>query len=53
VKAGEEKDVTVSFPAEYQAEHLAGKEAVFTCTIKEVKEPVAAEINDELATNAG
>ncbi len=53
VKAGEEKDVTVSFPAEYQAEHLAGKEAVFTCTIKEVKEPVAAEINDELATKFG
>ncbi|MFA3917817.1 trigger factor [Ruegeria hyattellae] len=52
-KAGEEKDVTVTFPEEYQAEHLAGKEAVFTCTIKEVKEPVAAEINDELATKFG
>jgi len=46
VKAGEEKAVTVSFPAEYQAEHLAGKEAIFDCTIVEVKEPVAAEIND-------
>ncbi|MDF1668867.1 MAG: trigger factor [Roseovarius sp.] len=53
VKAGEEKAVTVSFPAEYQAEHLAGKEAVFECTIKAVKEPVAAEINDELATKFG
>ncbi len=53
VKAGEEKAVTVTFPAEYQAEHLAGKEAVFDCTIKEVKEPVAAEINDELATKFG
>ena len=53
VKAGEEKAVTVSFPAEYQAEHLAGKEAVFDCTIKAVKEPVAAEINDELATKFG
>lgn len=53
VKAGEEKAVTVSFPAEYQAEHLAGKEAVFDCTIKDVKEPVAAEINDELATKFG
>ena len=53
VKAGEEKDVTVSFPEEYGAEHLAGKEAVFSCTIKEVKEPVAAEVNDELATKFG
>jgi len=53
VKAGEETDVTVTFPEQYQAEHLAGKEAVFTCTIKEVKEPVAAEINDELATKFG
>ncbi|WP_406649793.1 trigger factor [Aliisedimentitalea scapharcae] len=53
VKAEEEKDCTVSFPEDYQAEHLAGKEAVFTCTIKEVKEPVAAEINDEMATKFG
>jgi len=53
VKAGEEKSVTVTFPEQYQAEHLAGKEAVFECTIKEVKEPVAAEINDELATKFG
>ncbi|GAA6201119.1 trigger factor [Aquicoccus sp. SU-CL01552] len=53
VKAGEEKDVTVSFPEDYQAEHLAGKEAVFSCTIKEVKEPVAAEIDDELAKKFG
>ncbi|MCP4822098.1 MAG: trigger factor [Shimia sp.] len=53
VKAEEEKDVTVNFPEEYGAENLAGKEAVFSCTIKEVKEPVAAEINDELATKFG
>jgi len=53
VKAEEEKDVNVTFPAEYGAEHLAGKDAVFTCTVKEVKEPVAAEINDELATKFG
>ena len=52
-KAGEEKDVTVTFPEEYQAEHLAGKEAVFSCTIKEVKEPVAAELDDELAKKFG
>lgn len=52
-KAGEEKAVTVNFPADYGAENLAGKEAVFDCTIKNVKEPVAAEINDELATKFG
>ena len=52
-KAGEEKDVNVTFPEEYQAEHLAGKEAVFTCKVKEVKAPKAAEINDELATKFG
>ncbi len=53
VKAGDEKDVSVTFPEEYQAEHLAGKEAVFSCTIKEVKAPKAAEINDEMATKFG
>jgi len=52
-KAEEEKDVTVSFPEDYQAENLAGKEAVFTCTVKAVKEPTAAEINDDLATRYG
>ncbi|MCG7626703.1 trigger factor [Epibacterium sp. MM17-32] len=53
VKSGEEKDVTVTFPEEYGAEHLAGKEATFSCTIKEVKAPKAAEINDELAKKFG
>ena len=53
VKADEEKAVTVSFPEDYQAEHLAGKEAVFACSIKEVKEPVAATIDDELAKKYG
>jgi len=52
-KAEEEKDVTVSFPEDYQADNLAGKEAVFTCTVKAVKEPTAAEINDDLATRYG
>ncbi|WP_050602107.1 trigger factor [Ruegeria sp. 6PALISEP08] len=53
VKAEEVKDVNVTFPEEYGAEHLAGKDAVFTCTIKEVKEPVAAEVNDDLAMKFG
>ncbi len=52
-KAGEEKDVTVSFPADYGAEHLAGKEAVFECKIKEVKAPAAAALDDELAKKFG
>ncbi|WP_135505148.1 trigger factor [Roseovarius aestuariivivens] len=53
VKAEEEKVVTVSFPEDYQAPHLAGKEAEFTCTIKAVKKPVPAEINDALAEKYG
>ncbi len=53
VKTGDEKTVTVSFPEDYQAENLAGKEAVFECTIKAVKQPVAAEIDDELAKKFG
>ncbi|MEM1064480.1 MAG: trigger factor [Pseudomonadota bacterium] len=53
VKAGEEKDVTVSFPEEYGAAHLAGKEAVFACTVKAVKAPSPAEIDDELAKRFG
>ncbi len=52
-KAGEEKDVNVTFPADYGAENLAGKEAVFACAIKEVKAPAAAELNDELAKQYG
>jgi trigger factor len=53
VVAGEERDVTVTFPAEYQAEHLAGKEAVFSCTVKEVREPKTPELDDELAKKFG
>ena len=52
-KAGEEVEVNVTFPAEYQAENLAGKDAVFECTVKDVKEPVAAELDDELAKQYG
>ena len=52
-KAGEEKQVTVNFPENYGAEHLAGKEAVFDCTVKEVRAPVKAEVDDELAKKYG
>lgn len=51
--AGEERQVSVSFPAEYGAKNLAGKQAVFACIVKEVKEPVAAAIDDELAKKFG
>ncbi len=53
VKTGEEKDVTVSFPEEYGAKHLAGKEATFAVTVKAVKAPAKAAIDDELAKKYG
>lgn len=53
VKAGDEKAVEVSFPEDYQAEHLAGKAAIFDCTVKSVKAPQAAVIDDELAKRFG
>ena len=53
VTAGEEKNVEVTFPEEYGAEHLAGKPAVFECTIKAVKAPAKAALDDELAQKFG
>jgi trigger factor len=52
-KTGEEREVKVAFPEEYGAAHLAGKEAVFDCTVKEVRAPKPAEIDDGLATRYG
>ncbi|MCH1413271.1 MAG: trigger factor [Rhodobacteraceae bacterium] len=52
-KVGEDKKVKVTFPQEYGSEDLAGKDAEFACKIKNVKEPVPAKINDELATKFG
>jgi trigger factor len=52
-KAGEDKKVKVTFPDEYGSENLAGKDAEFACKIKNVKEPIPAKINDELATKFG
>ncbi len=52
-KAGDAVAVNVSFPEAYGAKHLAGKAAVFDCTVKAVKEPVAAAIDDELAKKFG
>lgn len=47
MKAGEEKTIKVTFPEDYQAENLKGKEADFKITLKEVKEAKLPELNDE------
>lgn len=49
VKAGDEKDVNVTFPEQYQAEELAGKPAVFKVKVHEVKENILPELDDEFA----
>jgi trigger factor len=49
VKAGETKDVLVTFPEEYHAAELAGKEAKFVVTVKEVKVKTLPELTDETA----
>lgn len=48
-KAGDATDVVVTFPAEYQAEDLAGKEATFKVTVHEVKAKELPELDDEFA----
>ena len=47
---GKEVEVKVTFPEDYQAEHLQGKEAVFKCTVKEIKEKELPELDDEFAS---
>lgn len=44
--AGEEKTITVTFPEDYQAENLKGKEAQFKINLKQIKEPKLPELND-------
>jgi trigger factor len=51
--AGEQRQVTVTFPGDYRAEHLAGREAVFDVSVKEVKEKRLPELDDDLAAEAG
>src|SRR5699024_9152259 len=48
-KSGEEAEVNVTFPADYHAEDLAGKEAVFQVKIHEVKEKEVPELDDDFA----
>lgn len=52
-KAGEERQITVTFPEEYQAKELAGQEATFDLTIKSVKTAGEAKIDEDLAKNLG
>lgn len=46
-KIGEERDVNVTFPEEYHAKELAGKPAVFKCTVRSIKNKELPELNDE------
>jgi trigger factor len=52
-RPGEEREVKVTFPDDYQAEHLAGKEAAFAVQVKEVKEKRLPELDDDFALEAG
>jgi trigger factor len=49
---GAEIDVKVTFPEDYQAEHLAGEDAVFAVKVKEVREKILPELDDEFAAEA-
>ncbi len=51
-KAGDEREVKVTFPEDYQAEHLAGEEAVFKVKVKEVREKILPELDDDFASEA-
>lgn len=48
-KIGEEMEVKVTFPEDYHAEELKGKDAVFKCTVKEIKVKELPEADDEFA----
>ena len=53
LQPGETRTIEVTFPADYQATELAGKEASFVVTAKALKRPVEPEINDDLAKQIG
>jgi trigger factor len=52
-KAGEHRTVTVSFPTDYHAAELAGKEAVFEVDVKELRTPTTPAIDDAFAKSVG
>lgn len=51
-EAGQEREVKVTFPADYQAEQLAGEDAVFKVKVKEVREKILPELDDDFASDA-
>src|SRR5919197_1604049 len=51
-KAGEQRTVTITFPDDYGAEHLRGREARFTVTVNEVKRKELPELDDDFASDA-
>ena len=53
VKTGDKKTITVTFPEDYPAENLKGKEAEFDVTVQQVKVPTDTKIDDEFAKNLG
>lgn len=53
VKTGDEKTITVTFPGDYPAENLAGKDAQFAIVVKQVKVETETTIDDEFAKNLG
>jgi trigger factor len=53
MKAGEQKTIQITFPENYHAEHLAGKETEFDITVREVKEPQQPEFDEELIRSFG
>jgi trigger factor len=52
-QAGEEREVRVTFPENYRAEQLAGREATFAVTVREVKEKRLPDLDDDFALEAG
>ncbi|WP_421723750.1 trigger factor [Bauldia sp.] len=53
LSAGDETTITVTFPEDYGATHLAGKEATFDVSVKGVESPDPISLDDELATRVG
>lgn len=51
-ETGEDRQVEVTFPDEYQAEHLAGKDVVFKVKVKEVREKILPDLDDDFASDA-
>jgi trigger factor len=53
MKKGETRDIQITFPADYTNKEIAGKDARFTVTLKEIKKKVLPELNDEFAKDTG